>query len=56
MNCAPDKDFRNGLLAFRPLQREEIPFVGLDLVSRNAFEYLTDLFWSETLNYVKPAA
>jgi hypothetical protein len=31
-------------LAPRPVQREEISFVGADLISRNAFEYLTDLF------------
>jgi hypothetical protein len=43
-------------LAFWPVQREEVAFVRADLVSRDAFEHLADLFWSETLNNVKPAA
>jgi hypothetical protein len=41
-------------LAFWPVQREEIPFVRADLVSRNTLEHLADFFWSETLNNVKP--
>jgi hypothetical protein len=43
-------------LAFWPVQREEIPFVRADLVSRDTLEHLADFFWSETLNNVKPAA
>jgi hypothetical protein len=43
-------------LSFFAVQREDIPFVRADLVSRNAFEHLTDFLWSETLYNVKPAA
>ena len=56
--CAPNDELfiSVGSLRFSPVQREEVPFVGADLVSRDTFEHLADFFWSETLNNVKPAA
>ena len=43
-------------LGFFVVQREDIPFVRADLVSRDTCEHLTDFLWAETLNNVKPIA
>jgi Haem-degrading len=37
-------------------QDEEIPFVRGDLVSRDPFKHLANLFWSETFDNAEPAA